>query len=178
MLDEWPTFAGYHRSSKLIPAQVIDRKLQSESSLETCPIKRFSVTASCLFAGLMMLVGTGCATSSSTSTGNWPEVVAPADQMKLAGPLRIKVPVRDSRDAQPSATSLLRVHVDSEGGVRKTSLVESSGSAALDAAAARSLFDARFVPYSSGGVPVAVTTVLPLHFRASSQCAAIGPFNC
>jgi len=141
------------------------------------PTKRICVIASCSLAGLVMF-GAGCTTSNSTSADNWPEVVAPADQMKLAGPLRIKAPVRDSHDAAPSGTSLLRVHVDSEGRVRKTSLVESSGSAALDAAAARSLFDARFVPYSSGGVPVAVTTVLPLHFRASSQCAAIGPFNC
>jgi len=98
--------------------------------------------------------------------------------MKLAGPLHIKVPRRNSTDAGPSGTSLLRVHVDSEGRVQKTNLVESSGNATLDAAAARSMLDAKFVPYSLDGTPVAVTTVLPLHIRASSQCAGIRPLDC
>lgn len=140
------------------------------------PMKQSSVVSHCTLAALLTLFGTGCATSNSADA--WPEVVAPAEQMKLAGPLRIKVPKRDSNDAGASGTSLLRVHVDNEGRVKKTLLVESSGNSTLDAAAARSLLDAKFVPYSSGGTPVAVTTTLPLHFRASSQCAGIRPFDC
>ncbi|RZA30795.1 MAG: TonB family protein [Proteobacteria bacterium] len=102
-------------------------------------------------------------------------VVGPAS---TAEPLRLTIPRRNMNDPMPSGTAVLRVHVDELGIVRKTSLETSSGNAALDAAAQRTLVGARFVPYREAGKAMAVTTLMPMNVRASSRCQGTRPLDC
>jgi TonB family protein len=101
-----------------------------------------------------------------------------SDQLRPAEPLRLTIPRRNMNDPMPSGTAVLRVHVDELGIVRKTSLETSSGNAALDAAAQRTLVGARFVPYREAGKAMAVTTLMPMNVRASSRCQGARPLDC
>jgi TonB family protein len=88
------------------------------------------------------------------------------------------MPRRNLSDPMPNGTVVLRVHVDEHGVVRKTALVDSSGNAVLDAAAQRALVNAKFVPYREAGETVAVTTLMPVSVKASSQCQGLRPLDC
>lgn len=87
-------------------------------------------------------------------------------------------PSRERRWRVESELAVLRVHVDERGAVRKTLLVSSSGSAALDGAAARALVAARFVPYREAGAAIPVTTLMPMNVKASAQCRGVSPLDC
>jgi len=138
---------------------------------------RISRTASSLLLAAAILSGTaGCATHSDADA--WPARVVPSDQLRLAEPLRMKMPRRSSNDPMPNGTTVLRLHVDEQGTVRKTSLATSSGSAILDSAAAQAFNSARFVPYREAGTAVAVTTLMPVNVKASSQCRGFSPLDC
>lgn len=129
-----------------------------------------------LLAGVSLACVVGCAAPGASE--GWPELVVPSDKMELSGSLRIQVPRRNLADSMPSGTAILRVHIGEDGRVRKTSIAETSGTTALDAAAARSLADARFVPYSIDGAAVPVTILLPVYFKGSTQCVGTRPLDC
>jgi TonB family protein len=61
----------------------------------------------------------------------------------------------------------LRIHIDAQGVVRpeSTSVVESSGYAALDTAAVRGARDLRFKPAFAKGAPLAISVLFPVYFR-------------
>jgi len=118
----------------------------------------------------------GCATSSDADP--WPDRVVSSSQLRLAEPLQLRMPRRNTNDPMPNGTAVLRVHVDERGGVRKTLLVSSSGSAVLDGAAARALVAARFVPYREAGAAIPVTTLMPMNVKASAQCRGLSPLDC
>lgn len=61
----------------------------------------------------------------------------------------------------------LRIHIDARGAVRpeSTSVVESSGYAALDTAAVRGARDLRFKPAFAKGAPLAISVLFPVYFR-------------
>lgn len=118
----------------------------------------------------------GCATGSATD--GWPAKVVAADQLRLAEPLRLQVPRRNLNDPMPNGAAVLRLAVDEGGTVRRTLLVTSSGSAVLDAAAAKAFVGARFVPYREAGVALAVTTLMPMNVKASGNCRGLSPLDC
>ncbi|RZI68244.1 MAG: energy transducer TonB [Pseudomonas sp.] len=118
----------------------------------------------------------GCATGSEAYA--WPAKVVSSDQLRPAEPLRLTIPRRNMNDPMPSGTAVLRVHVDELGIVRKTSLETSSGNAALDSAAQRTLVGAKFVPYREADKAVAVTTLMPMNVRASARCQGARPLDC
>ena len=142
----------------------------------------FSVsrTTAPLLLAATLLVGilgaAGCATQADAD--GWPAKVVASDQMRLAEPLRMKMPRRNLNDPMPSGTAVVRLHVDEQGSVRRTSLASSSGSAALDSAAAQALSGARFIPYREAGTAVAVTTLMPMNVRGSAQCRGARPLDC
>jgi TonB family protein len=118
----------------------------------------------------------GCA---STSEGDaWPAMAVPSNQLRLAEPLQLRMPRRNTNDPMPNGTAVLRLHVDERGTVRKTLLVSSSGSAVLDGAAAQALASAKFMPDREAGAPIAVTTLMPVNVKASSQCRGFSPLDC
>lgn len=88
------------------------------------------------------------------------------------------MPRRNLSDPMPNGTTLLRLHVDEFGIVRKTSIVGSSGNAVLDSAAQRAFVGAKFFPYQEAGKAVAVTTLMPMSVKASTQCRGISPLDC
>jgi len=61
----------------------------------------------------------------------------------------------------------LRIHIDAQGSVRpeSTSVVESSGYAALDTAAVRGARDLHFKPAFAKGAPLAISVLFPVYFR-------------
>ena len=61
----------------------------------------------------------------------------------------------------------LRIHIDARGAVRpeSTSVVESSGYAALDTAAVRGARELRFKPAFVKGAPLAISVLFPVYFR-------------
>jgi TonB family protein len=118
----------------------------------------------------------GCAATSET--GVWPDKIVSSDQLRLAEPLKLRIPRQSANDPMPNGTAVLRVHVDERGTVRKTSLVSGSGSAALDSAAARALVSAKFIPYREAGAAMPVTTLMPINVKASAQCRGLSPLDC
>jgi protein TonB len=61
----------------------------------------------------------------------------------------------------------LRIHIDATGAVRpeSTSVVESSGYAALDSAAVNGARVLRFRPAYAKGAPLAISVLFPVYFR-------------
>jgi TonB family protein len=118
----------------------------------------------------------GCATSIEAYV--WPAKVVSSDQLRPAEPLSLTIPRRNMNDPMPSGIAVLRVHVDELGIVRKTSLESSSGNAALDSAARRTLVGARFVPYREAGEAVAFTTIMPMSVKALARCQGSRPLDC
>jgi protein TonB len=61
----------------------------------------------------------------------------------------------------------LRIHIDSAGGVQpeSTTVVESSGYAALDSAAVSGARVLHFKPAFAKGVPLAISVLFPVYFR-------------
>jgi protein TonB len=59
---------------------------------------------------------------------------------------------------------LLRVEIGADGQARQVLLARSSGSARLDAAAMAAVREARFNPYTEGGVPLAAWAPVPIQF--------------
>lgn len=68
------------------------------------------------------------------------------------------------KDAGIGGRTVLQVFIDANGSVTNTEVVESSGHAALDAAAESSMRVARFRPAMNGDVPVAVWVQIPVIF--------------
>jgi TonB family protein len=118
----------------------------------------------------------GCASSSEADA--WPPRIVSSNQLRLAEPLQLRMPRRNTNDPVPNGTAVLRLHVDERGAVRKTLLVSSSGNAVLDGAAAQALVGARFVPYREAGAAIPVTTLMPINVKASAQCRGMSPLDC
>lgn len=118
----------------------------------------------------------GCATHDTVD--DWPAKVVSPDQLRPAEPFRLSMPRRNLSDPMPNGTTLLRLHVDERGIVRKTLIVSSSGNAVLDSAAQRAFVGAKFFPYQETGTAVAVTTLMPMSVKASTQCRGMRPLDC
>jgi TonB family protein len=140
-------------------------------------VKNEHVRAITVVAVLCGVLGMeGCATRSDADA--WPDKVISSNQLRLAEPLQLRMPRRNTNDPMPNGTAVLRLHVDERGAVRKTLLVSSSGSAVLDSAAARALVDAKFIPYREAGVAIPVTTLMPMNVKASAHCRGPSPLDC
>lgn len=67
--------------------------------------------------------------------------------------------------AQPQPyTVVMRLAVDARGMLTRKKIEQSSGHARLDEAAMLATLPLRFAPYRFGGVPQAVTVLMPMHF--------------
>ena len=124
--------------------------------------------------GALCLFVAGCATTDAP----WPDKVVDAQRLQVVGRLHVARPIRNLSDPVAGGTTVLRLHIDAQGRVRRTEIAESSGDAGVDAAAVRGLSGATFVPYQEAGVPVAVTTLMPIHFKAPSRCRGLRPLDC
>lgn len=72
---------------------------------------------------------------------------------------------RDARRDHKEGTVRLAVRVDIHGDVEQVEIVESSGTAALDAAAREAVLHWKFEPGRRGETPVACRVTVPIHFR-------------
>ncbi len=72
-------------------------------------------------------------------------------------------------------TALVRVLVNEEGGVDSVMVVESSGYALLDSAAARGARAMRFAPAVREGEALRVWTRIPVHFEKNANTPPGGP---
>lgn len=133
-----------------------------------------AITIVALLCGVLGMEG--CATRSDAAA--WPDKVVSSNQLRLAEPLQLRMPRRNTNDPMPNGTAVLRLHVDERGAVRKTLLVSSSGSAVLDSAAARALVGAKFIPYREAGAAIPVTTLMPMNVKASAHCRGLSPLDC
>lgn len=105
----------------------------------------------------------------------WPETVVGIEALPVHTPLVIQV-VRPRPRGEVRKAAILRLHVDAEGKVRHSALLESCGSSAHDEAALHAVRDARFLP-APGTEPRDVTLVLPIHLPISQRKRAFGePF--
>lgn len=138
-------------------------------------IPRFALTAFLAATGTLLAA---CATSGADPVEFWPSRIVAADQLQPVGKIRVSFPTRDIQREVPSGTVILRLAVAEDGGVRQIRIAESSGYASLDASAARAMVGVRFQPYREDGVAMAVTTLMPMRFRPSGRCLALGAFDC
>ena len=70
-----------------------------------------------------------------------------------------------ARQARAEGTTLLRVHISTDGSIDDVQVQRSAGHAALDRAAAEAVRKWRFEPARNGSVAVAVWVVVPVEFR-------------
>ena len=104
------------------------------------------------------------------AANDWPERVVTIEEMKALAPMTFLVP-RLRAKGEVKGPAVMRVHVDTEGVVRRVALLESCGSPAHDEAALHAMRSMRFAPKAVDGVPADVTLVVPLHLpvpKASS----------
>lgn len=114
---------------------------------------------------------------SNGGGGAAPAPPAPAAAVLEAPPPAAFVPARRDPDSCPppvypsrerergvEGTVRLRVSVDAAGEVTAAAVADSSGSAALDAAALEAVRGWRFHPATEGGVPVATVVLQPVSF--------------
>lgn len=92
----------------------------------------------------------------------WPERIVTIEEMQLVVPIRISVP-KSRPKGEVQGPTVLRVHVDPEGVVRRAVLLETCGSSAHDEAALHSMRSVRFKPHLVENTPTDVTLVVPLH---------------
>ena len=102
------------------------------------------------------------AASAAHADEPWPAQIVRIEEMRMLSAMTISVP-RNRPEGEVKGPAVLRVHVDSQGQVRRVALLESCGSTAHDEAALHAMRAARFRPYMFGGVPTDVTLVVPLH---------------
>ncbi|MGJ7489617.1 energy transducer TonB [Variovorax sp. ZT4R33] len=164
-----------HDLEPLCPARALRAAARLRAKPPTNPRR-----ASLIFLGVALLGSVsamqGCATGSEADA--WPAKVVASDQLRLAEPLRLKMPRRNLNDPMPNGTAVLRLHVDEHGNVRQTVLARSSGNAVLDGAAAQAFVGAKFIPYREASVAMAVSTLMPLSVKASAQCRGLSPLDC
>lgn len=102
----------------------------------------------------------------SWAAAGWPEpVVAMEDMVRLTDiKLKVKRPFPKGDVVRPVT---MRVHVDAQGLVQRTVLIESCGNAAFDEEALYVMRAQRFAPKLIDGVARDVTLVVPLHIPLS-----------
>ncbi len=142
------------------------------SQINQRPIRRIA-TVCCVV--LAALAASACSTQPSAEA--WSAKVVSADRLRPLGRVKVQIPTRDFQKSFPGGTVVLRLAVDAEGRVRDMRIDQTSGNAALDAAAARSMVGATFVPYQENGVAIPVTTLMPLNFPPSG-CIMAKPLDC
>jgi len=74
-----------------------------------------------------------------------------------------------ARQAGAEGTTVLRVHVGTDGTIDDLQVSRSAGHAALDEAAAAAVHRWRFEPARSGSDPVAVWVLIPVEFRIRNE---------
>lgn len=103
----------------------------------------------------------------------WPDTVVSVEQLPPITPLVLKVPhLRPRGTVRQAAT--LRVHVGSDGAVRRAVLLDSCGSPAHDEAALHAIREARFRPLRIDGEPVDATLVIPFHIPLTTRKRGFG----
>jgi periplasmic protein TonB len=75
----------------------------------------------------------------------------------------------EARQARAEGTTLLRVHVATDGRIDDVQVERSAGHAALDRAAASAVRRWRFEPARDATGPVAVWVVIPVNFRLTGD---------
>ena len=136
------------------------------------PMRRIAVACSTI---ALALAAGACSTSPAAEPAGTKMVSA--DKLRPASRVRASLNSRDFHNAFPGGTTVLRLAIGADGKVGDIRIVESSGNAAVDAAAARSLVGAAFVPYREDGVAIPVTTLMPVRFPASG-CILARPLDC
>ncbi|MEK8028843.1 energy transducer TonB [Pseudaquabacterium rugosum] len=71
-----------------------------------------------------------------------------------------------SIQASPAGTVVLKLHVDEQGKVVKTVILESNGTPRMDGAALGAMRKMKFLPYTLDGIATPVTVIAPMHFPA------------
>ena len=102
------------------------------------------------------------AASFSAAESDWPQTVVSIEEMKILTPLHIRVPALRER-GEVKGPAILKVHINTDGGVERVTIFETCGSPAHDEAALHAVRNARFAPKVLNGQPQEVTLVLPLH---------------
>lgn len=128
--------------------------------------------ATLLWAAPLIAAAQPVAPPAETSGYPWPETVVGIEALPVHTPLVIRV-VRLRPRGEVRQAAILRLHVDAEGKVRHSALLESCGSPAHDEAALHAVRDARFLP-APGTEPRDVTLVLPIHLPISQRKRAFG----
>lgn len=85
------------------------------------------------------------------------------DQLKVLIPMKASFYTTPTDNPQ-RYTVVMRLAVDTQGQVTRKKIEQSSGHARLDEAAMLATLPLRFAPYKFGGVPQAVTVLMPMHF--------------
>jgi protein TonB len=117
----------------------------------------------------------GVVVSSATGAPPGPSVAAvpapsPSEQSTQTARPRGGYQVRPvypaaARQARAEGTTLLRVHISTDGSIDDVQVQRSAGHAALDRAAAEAVRKWRFEPARNGSAAVAVWVVVPVEFR-------------
>lgn len=158
---------GFGRSSRGFAAIVLTM---------TLPIRRPARRiVSALSLAIAALAVSACSTPPAADAV--PARLVAAEQLRPISRVRAQLPMRDFQKSFPGGTTVLRLQIDAGGKVQDIRIDQTSGNAALDSAAARSLVGAAFVPYRENGVAVAVATLMPVRFPASG-CIMARPLDC
>jgi protein TonB len=118
-------------------------------------------------AGVTVPSATGA--TSAPSVAAIPAPSAPEQIIQTARPrggyqVRPVYPAA-ARQARAEGTTLLRVHISTDGSIDDVQVQRSAGHAALDRAAAEAVRKWRFEPARNGSAAVAVWVVVPVEFR-------------
>ncbi|QHJ00394.1 TonB family protein [Xylophilus rhododendri] len=129
------------------------------------------IAAACSIV-LLALAASGCSTAPPAGAK-----LVNADALRPMGRIRTQLNTRDFQKSFAGGTTVLRLAIGADGKVDDIRIAESSGNASVDAAAARSLVGAAFVPYRENGVAIPVTTLMPMRFSPSG-CIMAKPLDC
>jgi TonB family protein len=128
-----------------------------------------TLAATILASGLVIIGGSGCATSRTRTAPNRADVgvVSPEQLDKPPALLRVTNPryPRDAYNRGIQGVVELEIVIDQTGQVAKTRIVKSIPE--LDAAAIQCVMEWRFRPAELRGQPVATTAAAPVVFRLS-----------
>jgi TonB family protein len=116
-----------------------------------------------LFAANLAAAVSSLVACSSQPAEAWPAEVVRIEQMRTLTPIGVALPCH-LRPGKLTGPVVLKVHVGSDGLVKRVSLLESSGSRDHDTESMHAMREMRFRPYMFGGQPIDVTLVVPLHY--------------
>lgn len=130
----------------------------------------------CSGLAVLAMTQSGCAAAPPLPTP--PKVTAPASatgrtppRVDPSHPLRIgeQYYPPESRRLQEEGICMVRIEVDSDGHIRATQLLSSSGFDRLNAACVASFADGRLIPATVDGKPVSVWVAIPIVWKLADK---------